>query len=623
MTETKFAKFAQKAKELKFPFGAKLALMVAFILLAAIWTITTLMAFMVSSEFVRTARESNFAFNNRAASGIEERFYQVRSEALALLDLSAGMGENIPQLSQLRNIFFERNQYIAAIMLPGVQEILNRSFLINNEIPLDALGSWVIKETDAIEKAQSGEPVLKNVSPYVGINLLALFYPWQNTGLEEAVVVFFSPQNLSEITGSGPSTTLVVNGDGDILLHPDFNQVLAGRNISNSTLFEILWRAQNESVNISFSEDGNRYIGAGRQISIASAAVFSTMEYALINDQINAVTRRNILLSITVMFLTILATWYYSRTITAPVNKLISAAGLLETGQFELDLSPKSKDELGVLTERFINMGKGLSRWVEIQNLVGRYNSREITARVSKNELNLSGEYVRAVVLSVNLVSFTEISAELPASESLVLLNFFISKLSENVERTGGLIDKLLGTRIIAIWGVPSSSGDMFREVMNCLRSILAMRNVLWDLNTERESQGKPPLMMRCGVHTGEVLAGCIGTAAYYSYTVAGNIIDDTNKFGDLNRLTETDVIISEPVWELAGNKILAEELAIPKSEKCKVRLFGLVNFTPSQENEKQRWPFTLNDVWESLRAGGSEEKARENNKDGTSDDKG
>ena len=51
-----------------------------------------------------------------------------------------------------------------------------------------------------------------------------------------------------------------------------------------------------------------------------------------------------------------------------------------------------------------------------------------------------------------------------------------------------------------------------------------------------------------------------------------------------MNHLTETDIIISETVRNLTGELLLAEELAIPKSEKCDTRLFGLVNMTSSQE---------------------------------------
>ena len=626
MTETK-PKYSSKKKggvklpfDFKLPFGIKLALIVALILLGAMWTITALMGFMVSTEFVRTAREANFAFNNRAASGIEDRFYKVRSEALLLLDMSAGMGENIPQLRQIRNIFFERNPNIAAVILPGVQEIINQPFFANNEIPPDALSAWLARETTTIERARVGEPVIRNVSPEVGINLLALFYPWQNTGLEEAAVIFFSPQSLSEITGAGPSTTIVVNDEGDVLIHPDFNQVLAGANISASPLFDALWKAQSESVNISFSEGGNRYVGAGQQISIASAAVFSTMEYSLINEQITAVSRRNILLSVTVLFLTVLVTWFFSRTVTTPIKKLTAAAGRLETGRLELgdlslDLESKSRDELGILTEHFINMGRGLGRWAEIQNLVGRYNNREITDKAMEGGINLSGEYLDLVVLSAEFVTFSRDFGKQEAAESLELLNFFIAKLADCVEKNGGLVDKLIGSRVIALWGLPAPSPDMGEEVMNSIRSVLAMRAALWELNTERESQGKDPLRMSCGIHTGKVLAGCIGSGAFHEYSVSGKIIDDAVRCGNTNLITDTDIMITEKVRYLADKRILADKVNVPKSAKIDRidgQLYGLVNLTPSQEHEKQRWPFTLANVRESLKTGKDVQKTEE-----------
>ena len=455
--------------------------------------------------------------------------------------------------------------------------------------------------------------------------------------------------------------------------------------MSNHALFEALWKAPGESIRLNYSEAGNRYVGSGHRVSLANAAVFSSLDYSVVTEQITGVTRRNILLSVTVMFLSILVTWFFSRIITTPLKRLMTAAGQIEAGEFNLDLKPKARDELGALTERFVTMGQGLGRLEEIKNLVGRFNNQKITDKAIDGTIKLSGDYLPAVVLSVDLVSFyntllEEIEAAPPKpvkkstakssklkkpnnpqvsaspedinsaessntvystnaagtvnadssvnpaasvkpedtespvaatntkpdipwepSDSLDHLNLLISKIADNVEKTGGVVDKVTGSSLLAVWGVPFPSDDIANEVMNSLRSVLLIRSFLWDFNTDRESQGKSWYKIQCGIHTGKVLAGCIGSSRFRQYSVAGKTVNEAIKIVEVCSQAKTDIIITEAVRDLAGDQILAEEIKGLKQFKSNGKLFGLVNLAPSPGQEK-RWPFTLKDIQESLK---------------------
>ena len=596
MTEIVTSTAVRKPGGIQLPLGVKLILIVTIILLGSIYTVIFLMNLMVSSEFVRTAGNTNSTVNSRAAAGVEERIYKIRADALLLMDIYDGLRDNDPMARQIKNAFFERNPYYAGIIIPGRREILNEPFLSNNEIPPDALNSWISNETAAIENVSSGDPQLKNASPELGINLLALLYPWQDAGKEETVVVFFSPQSLMEITSAGSSFTFITNGEGEILISPDFGQVFSGANIAKNALFEALQRVQGDSISLSFSEGGNRFVGAGQKISIADIAVFSTMEYSVINEQVIMVTRRNILLSITVLFLTILVTWFFSKSITTPVKKLITAVGRIESGDFNTGLEPKSRDELGKLTGRFKEMGQELGQLQERSTLAGRYNYQKITDKLKTGELKLEGEYINAVILSAEFTSFDEISAGIEAVESLELLNMFIRTFTECIEKAGGIIDKIMGNRLIAFWGIPSPSSEPLNDVLDSLRSVLSMRAKLWDLNTERQTQGKTHIRMSCGIHAGKLLSGAVGTGSSRVYTVTGTAIDGASRCADACDSVKTDILITQAVRDLAESRIIAEEVSVSSSV-----YFGFVNLSPSGDQETQRWPFTLNDVRESL----------------------
>jgi adenylate cyclase len=596
----------------RFPLGIRLVVVVTVILLGAIWAISGLMAAMVASEFGKSAEENNLTINNRAATGIEESIYKLRADALVLLDTIASIkdyaigGSSSALVKQAENIFFERNQALAAVMIPGGDEYINRLFFTNNEVSPSGLAAWLLHEREAIGRASRGEPVLKNAAPALGMPLLALFYPWQERGFEEAVAIFFSPEVLSRITGAGANSTFLINDTGDVLVHPDVEMVLAGANEAENPLVEGLWESSRESITLLYTYDGNRFYSAGRKLSIAGAAVFSTLEYSLITQRIAATTRSNILLSITVMFIAMLISWFFSKTVTTPIKKLMEAAAKIELGEFRLDkLKAKSRDEMGLLTSRFIHMGDELSKWERVENLVGRFHSSDITAKARNNELVLTGEYKQVVVIYCDFLSFPEISAGLDAAETLALLNRFISKMVDSVEKTGGVVDKIIGRRIIAVWGAPTTQGVNVSDAMNCIRSALMMRAALWELNANRGAADKPLIRIAVGIHAGKVVAGGFGSPQLLEYSIAGDVVEIASHVKALCATNKTDILITQAVMDLMAGKILSEELDPLAVGNKQLGIHGLINLKAIKAREKQRWPFTLDEVRESLGHGG------------------
>jgi adenylate cyclase len=611
LTETKAdAGTPAPAEEIKirvrFPLGIKLVVIVTVILLGAMLAITTLIDAMISAELGRIAGENNFTLNSRAASDAEDRLYQVRAGALVFLDTVNAAGKGSYLAAQAENSFFERRQDIAAVIVPGETELINRLFFKNNEADPGAVSVWLSRETDAVNRASGGEPVLRNASPALGVPLAALFYPWQETGLKQSVVVLFSLDGLAEVFGSGVNSTMMINGTGDVLVHPDINMVLAGANMGEDPLVEALLKSGGENLRLLYGSGDNRFFGAGHRLSFAGAAVLSFIEYNLVTRSIAAATRRNILLSVTVMFLAIFITWFFSRTITTPIKRLMNAAEKIEQGEFSLDLKTKAWDEMGILTQRFVHMGRGLSEWEEVKNLVGRFNNQQITARARRGELALAGEYRQAVILYVDIISFPEIYRNGEPGETLTLLNRYLAKMAASVEKTGGAVDRITGSGMYAFWGLPVSSGDPAEDVMNAIRSALMMRAALWELNSNHGNGNSPLMRIGCGIHCGMVIAGRFGPPKMLEYSVIGDAVEEALMTQALNVSNRTDVIITEAVLTLAGDRIIAEELPPPAAGDGvkSAGVFGLVNLKAVKAREKQRWPFTLDDVRESVGTG-------------------
>lgn len=95
--------------------------------------------------------------------------------------------------------------------------------------------------------------------------------------------------------------------------------------------------------------------------------------------------------------------------------------------------------------------------------------------------------------------------------------------MSEAVIAHGGMIDKFIGDAIMAVYGVSfarTNAVEVAQDVQSAVRTAIAMRERLADLNARWQSDGMARLSMRIGIHTGPVVAGSLGGRERLEYTV-------------------------------------------------------------------------------------------------------
>ena len=76
-------------------------------------------------------------------------------------------------------------------------------------------------------------------------------------------------------------------------------------------------------------------------------------------------------------------------------------------------------------------------------------------------------------------------------------------RLSEEIQRYEGLLEKFMGDAVLAVFGVPRAHED---DAERAVRAAMEMQAVLSELNRGFAAEGKPQLAMRIGVEAGEVL---------------------------------------------------------------------------------------------------------------------
>jgi class 3 adenylate cyclase/tetratricopeptide (TPR) repeat protein len=108
-----------------------------------------------------------------------------------------------------------------------------------------------------------------------------------------------------------------------------------------------------------------------------------------------------------------------------------------------------------------------------------------------------------ATALFADIVGSTALAEREDPEVVQALVGRAFDRLSAEIERYGGLIEKFVGDAVLAVFGVPSAHED---DPERAVRAGLEMQAVLSELNRSFAAEGRPELEMRIGVEAGEVL---------------------------------------------------------------------------------------------------------------------
>ncbi len=494
---------------IKYPISFKLVTIITLLLILSLGAITTLVSILVSDDVQIIAETTNFTTSKRSAAEADNQFNTILSNVFLFFEMLNASSASEELADQISEIFFSGNQDIAAVIVEGGREFINKQFFTKNEIAIDGdnrspLAVFMQSERDAVSRAAAGEAELLNASPIFGVPVLAMLYPRQEAETRQAVVIFFSPERLSEsFESSPPNSSFMINNDGDFLIYSENDLILAGANASNMPVVQFFQanKGSNTQQMLIEDENGVRFFSAFSKLSFPGGAVVITLiEYNEVFAQVWKTTRLNIFLTVAVLFAAVMLTWFFSKTISVPIRLLAGAAGQIEQGNFDIQLKAKTQDELGLLTHSFVSMGRGLAERERLKDTFGRFINKDIAEKAMKGELSLGGENKHVTVFFSDIRSFTEISEKLKPNEVVEFLNEYMTKMVKCVNDTHGVVDKFIGDAVMAIWGAPISAGSPAADALNCVRAALMMRAALLEFNKGRGGDKKPIIKIGCGI---------------------------------------------------------------------------------------------------------------------------
>ena len=160
-----------------------------------------------------------------------------------------------------------------------------------------------------------------------------------------------------------------------------------------------------------------------------------------------------------------------------------------------------------------------------IRQALGSYMTTEVANEVlAQGEgISVSAERREVTMLFSDLRDSTQLSEMMDPHAYIGLLNHYLQDMVMIIDAWQGNVLDFMGDGIVAVFGAPKENEDSARDALCCA---VAMQRRMGAVNDWNAAKGYPIIQMGIGVHTGEVVAGTIGSATRLKYDAIGRNVN-------------------------------------------------------------------------------------------------
>ena len=230
------------------------------------------------------------------------------------------------------------------------------------------------------------------------------------------------------------------------------------------------------------------------------------------------------------------------RSVAHPVRELRDAMARVEAGDNDVRVPVDDGGEVGLLQAGFNRMLAGLRERDRVRDLFGRHVGEEVARSALARGLELGGELRDAAVLFVDVIGSTPFASTRDPRQVVETLNHFFGIVVEVVTLHGGWVNKFEGDAALCAFGAPAEHPDA------ATAALAAARQLRRRLRVELDA-----LDAAIGVSAGPVVAGNIGAANRYEYTVIGDAVNEAARLTELAKGEPSRLLASEAIVSRAG----------------------------------------------------------------------
>jgi adenylate cyclase len=233
-----------------------------------------------------------------------------------------------------------------------------------------------------------------------------------------------------------------------------------------------------------------------------------------------------------------------ARATSDPVRQLRFALAQVERGDLGATLPVYDATEIGLLQSGFNEMAEGLRERERMRDLFDRHVGGDVARAALRGGVQLRGEARYGGILFADVIGSTALATEREPAEVVALLNQFFEIVIDVVHAHGGWINKFEGDAALAVWGIPLAVDDLEAQILSAARELGA-----------RLQAELPEVPAGIGVTAGEMVAGNVGVAERYEYTVIGDPVTEASRLSEVAKRFPGRVVANAALLDAAGDE--------------------------------------------------------------------
>ena len=274
----------------------------------------------------------------------------------------------------------------------------------------------------------------------------------------------------------------------------------------------------------------------GPLIALAALGIAALIEGGVATNRL-AVSA--VVLGLVALTTGLLALKLVARSFAQGLRAMREALAHVERGNLDHEVRIHDGSELGVVQAGFNAMVAGLRERERLRDLFGRHVGHHVANSALERGIELGGEHREAAVLFVDLIGSTALASERDPDEVLALLNRYFGIVVDVAHEHRGWVNKFEGDGALCVFGAPQDMDDPAGCALSAAREL-----------DERLRAELPEVAAAIGVSAGRVVAGNVGHAQRFEYTVIGDPVNEAARLTQLAKSTEGRVLASAGTLE-------------------------------------------------------------------------
>ncbi len=271
-----------------------------------------------------------------------------------------------------------------------------------------------------------------------------------------------------------------------------------------------------------------------KKIIVGGATISFSKESLL--AKIKDMKSKIFLYSFIVSLLAIGLVFVISKHIVKIVIVLSDAARKVGSGNLQVSVATRMKDELGMLSRDFNLMVIQIREKVEMQKFVSKSTVEMIS---TGKEMTLGGTRSHICAMFTDIRGFTSFAENKSPEEVVETLNHYLDLQTRVIHEHGGVVDKFLGDGIMAIF-----RGDLMTR--NAIEASIHIQKEVAILNNKRKKLKENILNVGVGIASGIVVLGSVGSHDRMDFTAIGDTVNLSSRLCGIAGPTE--IIVTDEI---------------------------------------------------------------------------